>query len=63
MPYEDKEKIKIAEEKIREDLKNKNDGILNENGNQDLTPSLDEVNKDIGETEIKNEEIEKRSKR
>ncbi len=63
VPYEDKEKIKIAEEKIREDLKNKNDGILNENGNQDLTPSLDEVNKDIGETEIKNEEIEKKDLR
>ncbi len=60
IPSEDKEKIKYAEEKIREDLKNKALNENQENSNlQDPPPSSVQDSKSNGEI-IKNEELEKK---
>ncbi len=63
IPSEDKEKIKFAEEKIREDLKNKNLEV-----NQDInspSPNLasNEFDKNEDKNNIKNDEIEKKEYR
>ena len=59
IPSEDKEKIKIAEEKIREDLKNKNIEIPQDNTSEDnLSNSVD--SKEQNGNLAKNEEVEKK---
>ena len=44
LPHEDKEKIKVVEEKIREDLKNQNIELSQESISQDNTQNSNEVN-------------------
>ena len=61
IPSEDKELIKIAEEKIRENLKNKNIEILQDNSQQDHNNSLNgESEKDTINENINNEEVKKK---
>ena len=63
LPSEDKEKIRIAEEKIREDLKNKNIEISQENSSDEIGTSLNnETNNDI-KTNEKNIDLEKKEYR
>ena len=67
VPLEDKEKIKVAEEKIRENLKNKN-LETNQDNDRQLEPSEpkeinNEDNKESENETIKNEEIEKKDLR
>ena len=63
LPSEDKEKIRIAEEKIREDLKNKNIEISQENFSDEIGTSLNnETNNDI-KTNEKNIDLEKKEYR
>ena len=57
IPSEDKEKIKEAEETIRENLKNENINISQENNQQEMVVSSDTINKD----EIENNNIIKDS--
>ena len=57
IPSEDKEKIKFAEEKIREDLKNKNIENSQENFQDELTTtSNEENNKKMTQKQKKNSE-------
>ena len=67
IPFEDKEKIKVAEEKIREDLKNKNLETNHENGRQFETDTskgiTNEENKENENEVIKNDEAEKKDLR
>ncbi len=67
IPLEDKEKIKVAEEKIRENLKNKNLETNQEIGRQFESESSKELNngnsKDNENEVIKNEETEKKDLR
>ncbi len=61
IPSEDKELLKIAEEKIRENLKNKNIEISNDSTPQEGNNSLnDENDKDISIDPQKNEETKKK---
>ncbi len=66
IPSEDKEKIKIAEEKIREDLKNKTEEINQENSSEEIE---NENNQKVKEenlennVSIKNNEVEKKEYR
>ena len=61
IPSEDKEKIKIAEEKIREDLKNKNIEVIQENTQYETLQNSDEdKNKNGTENSINNEEVKKK---
>ena len=67
VPLEDKEKIKVAEEKIRENLKNKN-LETNQDNDRQLEPSEpkeinNEDNKESENETIKNEETEKKDLR
>ena len=67
VPLEDKEKIKVAEEKIRENLKNKN-LETNQDNDRQIEPSEpkeinNEDNKESENETIKNEEIEKKDLR
>ena len=55
IPSEDKEKIKFAEEKIREDLKNKNIENSQENFQEELTTALNEENNKKDDSEAKKE--------
>ena len=55
IPSEDKEKIKFAEEKIREDLKNKNIENSQENFQEELTTTLNEENNKKDDSETKKE--------
>ncbi len=55
IPSEDKEKIKFAEEKIREDLKNKNIENSQENFQEELTTALNEENNKKDDSETKKE--------
>ena len=61
IPSEDKEKLKVAEEKIREDLKNENIETAQENTHQNLSEEqndkIGEINNDAG---VKNNEIKKK---
>ena len=63
IPFEDKEKLKVAEEKIREDLKNKTiDQVNSDLQNQDLNNQQEENlehSKDINEN-LKNIEVKKK---
>ena len=64
LPHEDKEKIKVVEEKIREDLKKQNIELSQENISQDNTQNSNDVN--IKPTEnglIKNSDDEKKELR
>ncbi len=67
VPLEDKEKIKVAEEKIRENLKNKNLETNQDNGGQPESSVTKEINnennKEKENDNIKNEEIEKKDLR
>ena len=67
IPLEDKEKIKVAEEKIREDLKNKNLETNQETGRQFDSETLKEPNngnnKENENEVVKNEETEKKDLR
>ena len=67
IPLEDKEKIKVAEEKIRENLKNENLETNQENGRQlepDATKEINnEINKEKENGIVKNEETEKKDLR
>ena len=63
IPSEDKEKIKIAEEKIREDLKNKNLELSNDNSNDQTNSNSGDENvngKDENINNSKTEEVEKK---
>jgi ribonuclease E len=64
IPSEDKEKLKVAEEKIREDLKNENIETAQENTHQNLSEEqndkIGEINNDAG---VKNNEIKKKEYR
>ena len=64
IPSEDKEKIKIAEEKIREDLKNKNLELSNGNSNDQTNSNSGDENvngKDENINNAKTEEVEKKT--
>ena len=63
IPSEDKEKIKVAEEKIREDLKNKTINASSENGSQENSSSFLEKNEKENNLEVNNEESEKKDLR
>ena len=63
IPSEDKEKIKIAEEKIREDLKNKNLDISKETNNQDSFNQIIQNGKEDANGLSKDGEIEKKEYR
>ena len=60
IPSEDKEKLKIAEEKIREDLKNKIiDASQENNQNNIIHSNVEDGSKETSNGNIKNEEIKK----
>ena len=61
IPSEDKELIKIAEEKIRENLKNKNIEISQDNSQQDHNSLNGESEKDAVNENINNEEVKKKN--
>ena len=64
IPSEDKEKLKVVEEKIREELKNKNlEKIQDNNQSNSITPRLENVNKNEEKESGLNEEIEKKDYR
>ena len=60
IPSDDKELIKIAEEKIRENLKNKNIEISQDNSQQDNNSLNGESEKDTVNENINNEEVKKK---
>ena len=61
MPSEDKEKIRFAEEQIRENLKNKTLDVTQENNSvESSSTNNDETTKINSENNIKQEEIEKK---
>ena len=57
IPSEDKEKIKIAEEKIREDLKNKNLELSNDNSNDQTNLNSGDENVNGKDENINNSKI------
>ena len=64
IPSEDKEKLKIVEEKIREELKNKNlEKTQDNNQSHSITPSVENVNKNEEKESTLNEEVEKKDYR
>ena len=63
IPSEDKEKIKIAEEKIREDLKNKNLELSNDNSNDQTNLSAGDENTNGKDENINNEKSEEFEKK
>ena len=64
IPSEDKEKLKVVEEKIREELKNKNlEKTQDNNQSNSITPSLENVNKNEEKENTLSEEIEKKDYR
>ena len=61
IPYEDKEKIKIAEEKIRENLKNKNIEVSQENAQEEeISNSNTQTEKMNNVDTTKDEEVNKK---
>ena len=60
IPSEDKEKIKIAEEKIREDLKNKNLEIPQENSQEESSSSLNGESEKNQNHDVKTNEVDKK---
>ena len=64
IPSEDKEKLKVVEEKIREELKNKNlEKTQDNNQSHSITPSVENVNKNEEKESTLNEEVEKKDYR
>ena len=63
IPSEDKEKLREAEEQIREQLKNKNDGETQENNQLETNISQDESNKLENGSILKNNDNEKKQYR
>ncbi len=64
IPSEDKEKIRVAEEKIREELKNNLIEKSQENNHQDVSDNQNEENyKDGNNIELKSEDIKKKEYR
>ena len=63
IPSEDKEKIKIAEEKIREDLKNKNLELSNDNSNDQTNLRAGDENTNGKDENINNEKSEEFEKK
>ena len=59
IPSEDKEKIKIAEEQIRENLKNKNLEESQEQNHDEISQNNSEENKDVADEVVKNVEVKK----
>ena len=62
IPSEDKERLRIAEEEIRENLKDKNENIQQENSNDEPLSNLSDVNNDTSKEETdntKNNEVKK----
>ena len=62
IPSEDKERLRIAEEEIRENLKDKNENIQQENSNDEPLSNLNDVNNDTNKEEAdntKNNEVKK----
>ena len=62
IPSEDKERLRIAEEEIRENLKDKNENIQQENSNDEPLSDLSDVNNDTSKEETdntKNNEVKK----
>ena len=62
IPSEDKEKLRIAEEEIRENLKDKNENIQQENSNDEPLTNLNDANKEETNN-IKNNEVNKKEYR
>ena len=60
IPSEDKEKLREAEEKIREQLKNKNDGDTQENNQLETNNTQTENNKLENENILKSDDSEKK---
>ena len=63
IPLEDKEKLKVAEEKIRENLKNKTLDNSQDSSIQETTSAIEEENKEENNSSSKNEEIKKKEYR
>ena len=64
IPSEDKEKLKVVEEKIREELKNKNlEKTQDNNQSNSITPNLENINKNEEKESALNEDIEKKDYR
>jgi len=64
IPSEDKEKLKVAEEKIREDLKNENLEAPQDSNHVDSSDSINEKNEEINnDSTVKNDEIKKKEHR
>ena len=62
IPSEDKEKLKVAEEKIREDLKNENLEAPQDSNHVDSSDSINEKNEEINnDSTVKNDEIKKKN--
>ena len=62
IPLEDKERLRIAEEEIRENLKDKNENIQQENSNDESLVNLNDTNKEETNN-IKNNEVNKKEYR
>ena len=62
IPSEDKERLRIAEEEIRENLKDKNENIQQENSNDEPLTNLNDANKEETNN-IKNNEVNKKEYR
>ena len=62
IPSEDKERLRIAEEEIRENLKDKNENIQQENFNDESLINLNDTNKEETNN-IKNNEVKKKEYR
>ena len=64
IPSEDKEKLKVAEEKIREDLKNENLEVPQDSNHVGSSDSINEKNEEINnDSNVKNDEIKKKEHR
>ena len=63
VPSEDKERIKEAEEKIREELKNKTEDTQENNSQEISSENANELNKENRNEDVKNDEIKKKEYR
>ena len=63
VPSEDKERIKEAEEKIREELKNKTEETQENNSQEMSSENASELNKENRNEDVKNDEIKKKEYR
>ncbi len=62
IPSEDKERLRIVEEEIRENLKDKNENIQQENSNDEPSTNLNDINKEDADN-TKNNEVNKKEYR